>query len=399
MADVQGTVASGFEGVREAFERNFDEHGDVGAAYSLYVDGKCVVDLVGGVTAAGGADPYGRDALQLVFSSTKGATAMCAHILADRNELDFDAPVTEYWPEFGAAGKADVPVSWLLSHQVGLIDVDRKMTLAEALDWDAVTTALAESAPVWPPGTQHGYHAVTYGWLVGEVVRRISGKSLGAFFATEIAEPLGLDFWIGTPERVHDRVVPVIPLRPPPGLLPELDNATEAGGSAPSLADMLSTFLGPDNLLGRALSAPGGAFSDGEEWNLPEVWSAEIPAANGITNARSMARMYAAFIGEVDGIRLVSPDTLAKALVRQVFGADSVLFFEIPFGLGFMLNGGLMALGSDTAFGHFGAGGSLGFADPDRGIAGAYVMNKMDIGLTGDPRSSTLVAASFAAIS
>jgi CubicO group peptidase (beta-lactamase class C family) len=399
MADVQGTVALGFEGVREAFERNFDEHGDVGAAYSLYVDGKCVVDLVGGVTAAGGADPYGRDALQLVFSSTKGATAMCAHILADRNELDFDAPVTEYWPEFGAAGKADVPVSWLLSHQVGLIDVDRKMTLAEALDWDAVTTALAESAPVWPPGTQHGYHAVTYGWLVGEVVRRISGKSLGAFFATEIAEPLGLDFWIGTPERVHDRVVPVIPLRPPPGLLPELDNATEAGGSAPSLADMLSTFLGPDNLLGRALSAPGGAFSDGEEWNLPEVWSAEIPAANGITNARSMARMYAAFIGEVDGIRLVSPDTLANALVRRVFGADSVLFFEIPFGLGFMLNGGLMALGSDTAFGHFGAGGSLGFADPDRGIAGAYVMNKMDIGLTGDPRSSTLVAASFAAIS
>jgi CubicO group peptidase (beta-lactamase class C family) len=399
MADVQGTVAPGFEGVREAFERNFDEHGDVGAGYSLYVDGHCVVDLVGGVTAAGGSEPYGRDALQLVFSSTKGATAMCAHILADRNELDFDAPVTEYWPEFGAAGKADVPVSWLISHQVGLIDVDRKMTLAEALDWDTVTTALAESAPVWPPGTQHGYHAVTYGWLVGEVVRRISGKSLGEFFAAEIAEPLGLDFWIGTPDRVHDRVVPVIPLRPPPGLLPELDNATESGGAAPSLADMLSMFLGPDNLLGRALSAPGGAFSDGDDWNLPEVWRAEIPAANGITNARSMARMYAAFIGEVDGIRLVSPDTLAKALVRQVFGADSVLFFEIPFGLGFMLNGGLMALGSDTAFGHFGAGGSLGFADADRGIAGAYVMNKMDIGLTGDPRSSSLVAASFAAVS
>ena len=183
MADVQGTVAPGFEGVRDAFERNFDEHGDVGAGYALYVDGECVVDLVGGVTEAGGTEPYGPDALQLVFSSTKGATAMCAHILADRGELDFDAPVTDYWPEFEAAGKADVPVSWLISHQVGLIDVDRKMTLAEALDWDAVTTALAESVPVWPPGTQHGYHAVTYGWLVGEVVRRISGKSLGEFFA------------------------------------------------------------------------------------------------------------------------------------------------------------------------------------------------------------------------
>jgi CubicO group peptidase (beta-lactamase class C family) len=397
MANVQGTVAPGFEGVRDAFEKNFDEHADVGAGYSLYVDGDCVVDLVGGVTEAGGSEPYGPDALQLVFSSTKGATAMCAHILADRGELDFDAPVTEYWPEFGAAGKAEVPVRWLISHRVGLIDVDRKMSLVEALDWDVVTSALAESAPVWPPGTQHGYHAVTYGWLVGEVVRRISGKSLGEFFATEIADPLGLDFWIGTPDRVHDRVVPVIPFAPPPGLVPELDHAPESGGTAPSLGDMLSMFLGSDNLLGRALGAPGGAFGGGDEWNLPEVWRAEIPAANGITNARSLARMYAAFIGEVDGIRLVSPGTLANALVRQVFGPDSVLIFEIPFGLGFMLNGGLMALGSDTAFGHFGAGGSLGFADHERGIAGAYVMNKMEIGLTGDPRSSSLVAASFAA--
>jgi CubicO group peptidase (beta-lactamase class C family) len=399
MAEIGGFVASGFERVRDAFERNFDQHGDVGAGFSLYVDGECVVDLVGGTTSEGGSEKYGPEALQLVFSTTKGATAMCAHILADRGELDHDAPVREYWPEFAAAGKDEVPVSWLLSHQVGLVDVDRKMSLAEALDWDVVTKALAESAPVWPPGTQHGYHAVTYGWLVGEVVRRISGRSLGQFFAEEIAEPLGLDFWIGTPDSVHDRVVPVIPFSAPPGVMPELDQAPETADSAPTLAEMLSMFLGPDNLLGRALSAPGGAFGDGNEWNLPEVWRAQIPAANGITNARSLARMYAAFIGEVDGIRLVSPETMQNALVRRVFGPDSVLVFEIPFGLGFMLNGGLMALGSETAFGHFGAGGSLGFADPAHSLAGGYVMNKMEIGLTGDPRTSGLLEATYASLS
>ncbi|MFZ4434491.1 MAG: serine hydrolase domain-containing protein, partial [Microthrixaceae bacterium] len=170
MTDIRGQVEPGFEAVGDAFEANFAEHGEVGAGFSLYVEGEQVVALTGGVADADGR-PYDEDTLQMVFSTTKGATAVCAHLLAERGELDLDAPVAEYWPEFAAADKGDVPVSWLLCHKAGLIDTDRSMTLDEALDWDTVTAALAESTPVWEPGTQHGYHAVTYGWLVGEVVR------------------------------------------------------------------------------------------------------------------------------------------------------------------------------------------------------------------------------------
>ncbi|HKY16033.1 MAG TPA: serine hydrolase domain-containing protein [Microthrixaceae bacterium] len=394
MAVVTGTVGSGFEGVREAFETNFERNGDVGAGFALYLDGECVVDLVGGTRTVDGSEPYTADDLQLVFSSTKGATATAAHILVDRGELDLDAPVTEYWPEFGAKGKDGVPVSWLLCHRVGLPDVDRPMTFEQAIAWDPVVEALADSVPVWEPGTQHGYHAVTYGWLVGELIRRVSGKGLGQFFADEVAAPLDLDFWIGLPDEQHHRVVPLITMSAPEGIFP-----TEEGATPPGLAEMLDMLMGPGNLIGRALTAPGGAFTDQHIWNRPEIWRAEIGAANGITNARSMAKMYAATIGEVDGVRLFSQETLDRALVRQVEGADSVLIFEIPFGLGYMLNGGLLTVGSPDGFGHYGAGGSLGFADPVRGIAGAYVMNKMELGIAGDARTMGLLEAVNAALS
>ena len=413
MAEIRGTVEPGFEQVREAFEENFDSHGEVGAAFSLYVDGKAVVNLTGGVTTEG--TEYNADTLQMVFSSTKGATALCAHILAQRGLLDFDAPVAQYWPEFAAQGKGEIPVSWLLCHKSGLIDTTRRLSLDDALDWDTVVSALAESTPVWEPGTQHGYHAVTYGWLVGEIVRRVSGMSIGEFFATEVAGPLGLDFWIGLPEQQHDRVSRLIPMGLPEGVDLEFISAAGTGAGAGAgvdvatgepaepasigLVQMLDMLLGPDNLAGKALSAPGGAFMDQEAWNTPEMWSAMIPAANGVTNANSLARMYAACVGEVDGVRLLSEDAMHKAIEVQTEGADAVLMFPIPFAMGFMRGSDFSPLSGERSFGHYGAGGSVGFADPDRKMAFGYVMNQMQFGLAGDPRTASLIKAVEASIS
>ncbi|MFN8049981.1 MAG: serine hydrolase domain-containing protein [Acidimicrobiales bacterium] len=393
MAEVTGFCAPGFEGVHEAFAANFAERGDVGGAVAVYLDGEPVVDLQGGVTEPGGSEPYGPHHLQLVYSSTKGATAICAHMLAERGLLDLDAPVATYWPEFAAHGKADVPVSWLLSHQVGLPDVDREMTREDALAWDPVVEALADSAPMWEPGTQRGYHAVTYGYLVGEVVRRVSGRSLGQFFAEEVAAPLGLEFWIGLPEEQHHRVAPLIPLRLPEGM-----HFGDPDAPPPGMIDMLAMVMGADSLITRALSAPGGALSNDDDWNSPDVWRAEIPAANGIGNAPSMARMYAATVGEVDGVRLLSEATMRNAIEIRSSGPDPVLMFDVPFGLGFMRDAPLAKFGSPSAFGHYGAGGSVGFADPDRRIGFAYVMNKMELGIAGDPRSASLIDALYAAV-
>ncbi len=391
MADIRGTTADGFEELRDVFEQNFTDHGEVGAGFALRVDGEQVVDLTGGVADSSGT-PYDDETLQLIFSSTKGATAMCAHLLVERGELDLHAPVTEYWPEFAAKGKEQVPVSWLLCHKSGLIDTDARMTLAEALDWETVTSALAESTPAWEPGTQHGYHAVTYGWLVGEVVRRVSGQSLGAFFSKEFAEPLGLDFWIGLPEEQQHRVAPLIPMgggdHAPMMMAEEGDGSDDAPGG---LLAMLESLLGPDNLIGRALAAPGGAFAAEHVWNEPELRAAEVPAANGVTNARSLAKLYASTVGEVDGIRTLNDETVSRAIEVQVEGPDSVLMFAIPFGLGFMTHSDFSPLLGGRSFGHFGAGGSVGFADPDRRIAGGYVMNKMHFGLAGDPRTAALL--------
>lgn len=390
MAEVNGFVAPGFEGVRDTFAANFDRHGDVGASVAAFVGGRCVVDLTGGVTEAGGTEPYGPDHLQLMYSSTKGATALCAHILAERGQLDLDAPVADYWPEFAANGKADVTVSWLLSHRAGLADVDRAMSYEDALAWDPVVDALAASAPLWEPGTANGYHAVTFGWLVGELVRRVSGRSLGTFFAEEVAGPLGLELWIGLPDEQHHRVVPIIPMTLPDGVeVPE--------GTA-GMIELLRMLMGADSLIARALTAPGGAFAAEEIWNDPALWRAELGAANGIGNARSLAKMYAAMIGPVDGVRLLTDESLTRAIEVRSSGPDAVLTFEIPFGLGFMRDSALSKMGSSSAFGHYGAGGSAGFADPARELSFAYVMNKMTLGIAGDPRTSDLIDALNAAV-
>lgn len=393
MTEIRGSVEPGFEEVRDAFEANFSDHGEVGAGFALYVEGRQVVDLTGGV-ADSSERPYDDRTLQMVFSTTKGATAVCAHLLAQRGDLDLDAPVARYWPEFAQGGKDHVPVSWLLSHKAGLIDTDRRLSLDEALDWDTVTAALAESTPAWEPGTAHGYHAITYGWLVGEVVRRVSGRSLGTFFRQEVAEPLGLEFWIGLPDEHQGRVAPLIPMGGGDHL--PMMMSEEGGGSddAPAgLIELLDMFLGEGNLAVRALTAPGGALADEQVWNEPRLRAAEIPAANGVTNATSLARMYAALVSEVDGVRLLEEHTVQRAIEPQVEGPDRVLVFPIPFALGFMTHSDMSPFVGGRSFGHYGAGGSVGFADPDRRIAGGYVMNKMHFGLAGDPRTAALLGA------
>lgn len=395
MAEIRGTTADEFEQVAEVFEANFEDHGEVGAGFAAYLDGEKVVDLTGGIADSSG-NPYDSQVLQMVFSTTKGATAMCAHLLVERGELDLDAPVAQYWPEFATNDKADIPVRWVLSHRSGLIDTDEPLTLEQALDWDTVTTALAASTPAWTPGTAHGYHAITFGWLVGEIVRRVSGMEIGEFFAAEFADPLGLEFWIGLPDDQQSRVASLIPMGgtlagedPPPMMAAE-----EGDGStnAPShLIEMLETFLGPDNLAAKALTAPGGAFARESVWNEPRVRAAQIPAANGVTNAASLARLYAATVSEVDGLRTLAAETIRNAIVPQVEGPDSVLVFPIPFGNGFMTHSDMSPFVGGRSFGHYGAGGSVGFADPDRRLAGGYVMNQMHFGLAGDPRSAALL--------
>jgi CubicO group peptidase (beta-lactamase class C family) len=394
MTEVTGSVSPGFEGVRDAFEANFARGLEVGAGLCVHVDGRKVVDLCGGAFDSGdGQRPYGPDALQFVFSSTKGATAACAHLLAQRGLLDFDEPVATYWPEFAQAGKGDLPVRYLLSHQAGLPVVDRTLTTSEFLAWDPIVAALAEQAPVWEPGTAHGYHAVSYGYLVGEVVRRISGRSLGTFFADEIAGPLGLEFYIGLPGELEARVSPIV------------------GGSILSAAAGAGDGDGDSDgggfsktLLARALNL-AGAIRDLDWMNLPEWHAAEMPAANGITNAVSLSRMYAGLTGPVEGgpsEPLLTSDEVEKARTVLTFGEDKV-FASVGFpmhqkiGLGFWVASPEALYGGEGAFGHSGAGGSYGFADPERGLAVGYVMNKMSAELL-DPRPHGIVSSIYQAI-
>jgi CubicO group peptidase (beta-lactamase class C family) len=389
-----GWTAPGWEKVRDAFDNNFATGLEVGAAFSAYHRGQKVVDLWGGVADDETGAPWVEDTLMLVFSTTKGATAVCANRLAQEGLLDTEAPVATYWPAFARNGKDEITVAHIMSHQAGLAWVDGQMTAAEALSWEPVIEALENQAPAWKPGTQHGYHATTYGWLVGEVVRRIAGRTVGTFFADEVAGPLGLDFWIGLPEAQEHRVGRLISFIPP-GISMET-MAAEAVGEPDPVLEMFKSFLGPETPLGKALFAPGFALADADIWNSRAMRAAEVPAANGVTDARSIARMYAACIDEVDGVRLLTPSQVADATRQRTEGPNHVLMdMDIQFGLGFMLHSSAIPLGGPSSFGHFGAGGSLGWADPDADLSFGYVMNRMDIGLAGDPRSYDLVSACY----
>ena len=371
-----GSVAPGFEPVLEAFETNFAAHGEVGAACCVYLHGKPVVDLWGGVRTPGQSEPYTADTLQMVWSTTKGVVAIAAHMLAQEGLLDFDAPVTRYWPEFAPHGKDKMPVRWLFTHQSGLAAIDSPLGMDAVLAWTPLAEALAAQRPWWEPGTAHGYHAYTYGWLAGEVIRRAAGMSVGRYLAGRIAGPLKAEFWIGLPEAMAARVAPVVPQAPP------------APGAAPD--PLVALLMDPSSLAHRAfavLSVPPTAY------NEYPFWSAEVPAGNGIGTARALARLYAACIGEVDGIRLLDPATLARATATQARGEDLVVPYETHYGTGFQLPFPFRPMAGDGSFGHYGSGGSVGFAHQGLGFSFGYVMNQMRSAYGIDPRTANLVSA------
>ena len=388
---VEGTCADGFATVREELDRNFAERGEIGASVSVTVDGETVVDLWGGVADAATGRPWERDTIGIVWSCTKGAVALCAHMLVYRGDLDLDALVTEYWPEFGKNGKDRVTVRMLLAHQAGLAAIRDPLPEPGLLDWNLVVDMLAAQEPLWTPGTQHGYHALTYGHVVGELVRRTTGRSLGSFFRGEVADPLGLDFWIGMPAEHDARVAPTIPVDPP-AVQDEVSEFFEKAMSDPASIPALI-----------ALNSGGLMFPG--MIDRRDVYAAEIPAANGIANARALAGMYRplALGGSADGIDLLDSDTLAEATrVASASSVDAALGAPTRFALGFMkamdnraLPGNDSVLIAEDAFGHAGYGGSVGFADPLANMSFGYTMNKQGQGLGVNERGQALIDAVY----
>ncbi|MFG2890902.1 serine hydrolase domain-containing protein [Streptomyces sp. NPDC048248] len=389
-AVVSGRCAPGFEGVRAAFERNFSAHGDVGASLAVTVGGEPVVDLWGGHSDRAMTRTWEHDTLVNVYSTSKGMTALCAHLLVDRGELDLDAAVARYWPEFAQAGKGDVPVRWLLSHRAGLIAPREPLTVRHAYDWENVCGRLAATRPWWEPGTAQAYHAVTFGYLVGEVVRRITGQSLGTFLRSEITEPLGARVFIGTPVEEHARCAEMV------GQLDEARIAERFPGvPAPpfhSIADH------PLAVVMLALTyIPTG------DVNSAAYRSAEIPAGNAHASALGLATVY----GALACGQLVSPATLEEMRRSQSRPGERDLALdalapagrEHHWGLGYMLNHEGHAGPNPLAFGHGGAGGSYAFADPENRLSYAYTMNRYGGGTSGDdPRNRGLVTAVYAAL-
>jgi CubicO group peptidase (beta-lactamase class C family) len=375
MAEVHGYALAGYEPVRDAFAANFDRHREVGAACSLYRRGRRVVDLWGGLADPSTGRPWREDTLALVFSATKGVTAICVHRLAERGEIDLDAPLADVWPEFAARGKGAITPRQVLCHRAGLAAVHGELTLAQVLAWDPVVAKIAAQAPNWEPGSAHGYHARSFGWILGELVRRVTGRSLGTWLADEIAKPLGLELWIGLPQRLLPRTARILP--------PE-------GGS-----DRVAELLGSSSLSVRVMNGPSDLFRYDEMWNRPEILAAEMPSSNGVADARSLARLYAAVIGLVDGVRLLAPATLSAACIPHSEGPDRVILVPSRFGAGFGLPPFLSPACGARAFGHAGAGGSLAFADPDAEIGFGYVMNEMRFEPHGDPRATSLVEAVY----
>lgn len=362
--EIHGHCAPGFEGVREAFAANFAQGLDDGASVCVTVDGTPVVDLWAGTRDAEGKLPWEEDTIVNVYSTTKTMAALTTLLLADRGAFDLHDPVARLWPEFAAEGKSDVTIAQLLSHSAGLSGLEVSVAPEDLYDHEKVCTLLAAQAPWWQPGTASGYHAITQGYLLGEVVRRATGQSLGTVFRTEIAEPLGIDFHIGTPEACDSRIG---------DLIPPTENLGEAVGGS------------PDSIAARTFRNPATSALQSREigWRR-----AEIPAANGHGNARSVARAQALLAcgGELDGKRLMSEAGARRALEVQTDGKDLVLGMPTRFGMGYGLSQPMMPLPPGAAF-WGGWGGSLILADLDARTTYAFVMNRMVSTLMGDPRT------------
>ncbi|MFF8732393.1 serine hydrolase domain-containing protein [Streptomyces sp. NPDC015171] len=383
-APVHGHCDQRFAAVREAFTENFRERGELGAAVAVTVAGETVVDLWGGWADAARARPWERDTVVNVWSTTKGPVALCAHILADRGLLDFDAPVAAYWPEFAAEGKDKVLVRHLLSHRAGLSGLREPHTLQELYDWELTTARLAAMAPWWEPGTRSGYHALTYGFLVGEVVRRVSGLLPGAFLAREVTGPLGIDFTVGLPAGDAGRAADLV------------------HAPAASRGEQAAVFSQPAPAAVAALTNP---MVGAAQANTPGWRAAEIPAANGHGTARAVAALYGVFAGRgaYGGRRILSPRAAERVREGQGSCRDLVIGAgfegETEIGLGLWLSGPQRSYGPNPrAFGHDGFGGSCGLADPETGVSLGYVMNRMGPRIADDPRKTALVDAVYRAL-
>lgn len=376
---VEGFAADGFAEARAAFEANLTNGDDVGAAFCATRDGEVVVDLWGGYADAAETRPWTADTVVGVYSTTKTMAAMTALLLADRGELDLFAPVARYWPQFAAAGKGAITLAQVLSHSSGLSGWREKLEPGDLYDWEKVTRLLAAQAPLWAPGTASGYHACTHGFLIGEVVRRITGKSLETVFREEIAEPLEADFWIGLPASEEHRAAELI--------------------EAPMPASDRAAAFQPTDVQALTLFNMGFAVSD----NATRAWrDAEIPAVNGHGNARAIARIHSLLAngGEVDGKRLMSEAGCRRALELQVEGTDLVMGMPARFGLGFGLTGAMLPLAAPNPNTMFwgGAGGSIAIIDFDARTSFAYTPNKMGWSTIGDPRSYRIIEAMWAAM-
>jgi len=378
MADgsVQGLTQDRYAEVRTQFEENLEKGDDIGASFCATVEGETVVDLWGGFADRDRTRAWEKDTIINVYSTTKTMTALTALLIADRGELDFDAPVARYWPEFAANGKERVKVSHLMSHSAGLSGWKEPITTEDLYDWEKVTGLLAAQAPYWEPGTAPGYHALTQGYLVGEVVRRITGRSLGTVFREEIAEPLGADFHIGLPASEDARVAELIP--PPPG-----QAVGEAGGQTELQANM-------SNNPGIHISA-----TKTRGWR-----GAEIPAAGGTGNARSIAEVHVILAngGVAKGRRFMSEAGCRKALELQIAGEDLIIGGPARYGMGFGLAGGVLPLPNPNCIYWGGYGGSLVIIDMDARTSFGYAMNKMAGTTTGDMRAFGLAMAMWGAL-
>lgn len=366
--EVHGRCEPAFESLRQALAEIMDAGSEVGAALAVHVGRQAVVDLWAGHTDSARTQPWDEHTIVNLYSVGKAVTAVCALRLVEGGALDLDSPVSRYWPEFAQAGKKHLPVRYLLTHQAGLPAVLRPLPLGAALQWEVMTDALASQEPWWEPGAGHGYHVNTYGFLIGEVVRRITGKSLGTYLRDEIARPAGIDFFIGFGPELDARCADVIP--PRPGQDGEQGNVLLDGD--------LATLTGLERMRVGAYRNPpdlsGQGIINARQWR-----AAEVPSTNGHGNARAVARLYAALSGDgkLDGIDILLPATIEMAIAEQVYAEDLVLQRPTRFGLGFQLTMPERRLGpGPRAFGHFGAGGSLGFGDPDAHVAFAYAMNQ-----------------------
>lgn len=385
--EVHGTCAPAYQAVRDAFEANFSERDEVGASVCVLVGGEPVVDLWGGFADEASGRRWERNTMNVIMSASKGVAALCGVMVMDRGLLDPDRPIADYWPAFAKHGKDGIPVRMAFNHQSGVCHVSAEAAPTDWYDHDAVVALIEDTPPFWQPGTRHGYGSITAGTMMGELVRRTDGRTIGTFLREEVAEPLGLDLWMGLPETENSRVAPSIPVdlaaveEIPPGLLARIAD--------PSLH------------LGTLMGAVAGVV---EIMDSPLAHAAEAPWGGVITNARSLAGMYAplSLNGSISGVRLVGSSGLAQMRRMQSVGRDAVMGVANSFSMGFANcfasddpNDGSSVVIGEGAFGHPGFGGQIGFADPDNQLAFAYTMTKHGIGTGLNERGQTLIDATY----